>query len=92
MGNSSVAEMSAPQRLEEVAAIFAGGILRLRRTLGTEPKVAAQITQNLVAACLENSGKTGLNVTCCGTDVVPKKASRRGARDTTPTLTKSTLP
>ena len=92
MGNSNVAELSDPQRLEEVAAIFAGGILRLRRTLGTEPKVAAQTTQNLVAACLENSGEIGLNVTCRGTDVAPKKASRRGVLTTTPTLTTSTLP
>jgi hypothetical protein len=91
MGNSNVMDLSAPQRLDEVAAIFAGGILRLRRTLGAEPKVVAQTTQNLVAACLENSGETGLNVTRPGTDVVPKKASRRGDNSTTPALTKSTL-
>ena len=91
MANSNVAELSAPQRLEEVAAIFAEGILRLRRTLGTEPEVAAQTTQNLVAACLENSGETGLNVTCRGTDVVPKKTSRRGVCTTTPALTTTTL-
>ena len=91
MGISNVAELSAQQRLEEVAAIFAEGILRLRRTLGAEPKVAAQTAENLVAACLENSGETGLNVTCRGT-ASPQKASRRGAYNTTPALTITTLP
>lgn len=78
-------------RLADIAAILAKGILRLPQALKAEPKVASEIGQNLTTACLENSGKTRLNVTRPGTDAVPKKASRRGAEDTTPALTTTTL-
>lgn len=91
MGVADTAELSAEQRLAGVAGILAEGILRLRRGIGTEPKAPAETPENLAAPCLENSGETGLNVTCRGTDVVPKKASRRGASNTTPALTTTTL-
>ena len=91
MGVSDAAALSAEQRLKGVAAILAEGILRPRRSLGAEPKMPAETAENLSASSLENSGETGLNVTCRGTDVVPKKASRRGASNTTPALTTTTL-
>ena len=92
MGTSTLNEsITSPKRLTAIAAILAEGILRLRPTLEVEPKVAAESADNLVAPYLENSGESGLNVTCRGTDVVPKKASRRGAINTTPALTTTTL-
>lgn len=79
-------EMSPEQRLEAIAALLAEGVLRRRRALGTEPKMAAEKAENQAALGLENSGETRLNVTRPGTGVVPKKASRRGASNTTPAL------
>ena len=59
MGSSNVAELSDRQRLEEVTAIFAEGILRLRRTLGTEPKVVAQKSENWSPFALKTAVKPG---------------------------------
>jgi hypothetical protein len=84
--------LSSVERLVEVAAILAEGILRLRLSLGAEPKMPAETAENLSAPSLENSGETRLNVSRQETSVVPKKTSRRSVISTTPTLTKSTLP
>lgn len=83
--------LSPAMRLTEIAVIFARGILRLRHAVEISQALDAEVGTDSSSPSLENSGQTRLNVTRPGADAVPKKASRRGASNTTPALTTTTL-
>jgi hypothetical protein len=84
VGDRNRGALSPAERQEQIANLLAGGILRLKESQYASGTAAAP--------SLDFSAETRLSGGDEGTSVVPKKASRRGATNTTPALTTTTLP